>query len=683
MFLVVLLTLTALFFWTLPTAVPMNGTARVISPDTDSDWWARFSQDLIAYEYVPSNNAHGLQAPNRAHNLRTYFEPGGIRVHDRTTADSPTLVSLSVAGLGRGTALAPVSPGIVRQQADRVEIVRPGLVEWYENSAQGLEQGFTLPERPQGKGSLVLTLAVADATASLKGQSVELSSDEGRRLRYNKLKAIDADGQTLFSRLVVPSPDRVYLVVNDIGAKYPLVIDPLLTAIPDTLLESNQPGSSGIKPSAFGRSVSGAGDVNGDGFADVIVGAWGWDGGENEEGAVFVFLGSATGIVGSNPADAHAQIESNQAGARLGWSVSGAGDVNGDGFGDIVAGAYLYRSLLFFEGWGELRVDGTVLVFHGSPTGIVGTDPLSADARIEGNQISSFLGFSVSGAGDVNGDGFDDIIVGVPREGIPFLSNISPNDRQGTGGAALVFLGSATGVTGTGFSDADTALLPYPPGFPALNGSGMGSSVSGAGDVNGDGFADVIVGAPGWSDGVNIGAAVVFLGSSTGLIGSDPASAHARLSSDPTTPMGADVAAAGDVNGDGFGDIIVGAPGFNGSGLSSNSMGAFMVFHGSTQGISATGPAGAQARFEGIMGGHQLGREVAAAGDIDGDGFDDVIVAALGYAGGLDQEGAAYVFRGSPAGIVGTSLRDDAYVRLESQQSRAAVNTVDLGMRMK
>ena len=77
---------------------------------------------------------------------------------------------------------------------------------------------------------------------------------------------------------------------------------------------------------------------------------------------------------------------------------------------------------------------------------------------------------------------------------------------------------------------------------------------------------------------------------------------------------------------------------------------------------------------------HQLGWDVSAAGDVDGDGYDDVIASALGYAGGLDQEGAAYVFRGGPQGIVGTSLRDDAYVRLESGQSRATINTVDIAL---
>ena len=86
-------------------------------------------------------------------------------------------------------------------------------------------------------------------------------------------------------------------------------------------------------------SVSGAGDVNGDGYADVIVGAIFYDAGETDEGAAFVFLGSASGIADGNPATAAAQLESDQGSAHLGYSVSGAGDVNGDGYADVIVGA--------------------------------------------------------------------------------------------------------------------------------------------------------------------------------------------------------------------------------------------------------------------------------------------------------------------------------------------------------
>ena len=118
----------------------------------EGDWLARVQQGLAEREYQASENGEGLQAPNRAHNLRTYFEPSGIRVHDRTAAGSPELLALSLAGVGRGERIAPVAPGEVTSEGARVEIRRPGLVEWYANSPAGLEQGFTLEERPEGEG---------------------------------------------------------------------------------------------------------------------------------------------------------------------------------------------------------------------------------------------------------------------------------------------------------------------------------------------------------------------------------------------------------------------------------------------------------------------------------------------------------------------------------------------------
>jgi hypothetical protein len=107
----------------------------------------------------------------------------------------------------------------------------------------------------------------------------------------------------------------------------------------------------------MGNAVAGAGDVNGDGYADVIVGARLYDAGETDEGAAFVFPGRAEGIADGNPATAAAQLESDQAGANMGNAVAGAGDVNGDGCADVIVGARNYGSgiALVFLGNGEGR----------------------------------------------------------------------------------------------------------------------------------------------------------------------------------------------------------------------------------------------------------------------------------------------------------------------------------------
>jgi hypothetical protein len=250
-----------------------------------------------------------------------------------------------------------------------------------------------------------------------------------------------------------------------------------------TWLESDQAGAW------MGISVAGAGDVNGDGFADVIVGASDYDAGETDEGASFVFLGGPTGIPSGNPSSASARLESNQADAYMGWSVAGAGDVDGDGYGDVIVGASDYDDVETDE--------GAAFVFLGSASGIANGNPSTAAAQLEADQDYAWLGVSVAGAGDVNGDGYADVIVGASG-----YDAGKPDE-----GAAFVFLGSPTGIPSGNPASAAAQLTS------SQADASLGMSVAGAGDVNGDGFADVIVGATDYDDSeTDEGAAFVFLG---------------------------------------------------------------------------------------------------------------------------------------------------------------------------
>ena len=168
----------------------------------DASVHAGIQAHLAAREYRASQNGEGLQAPNRAHNLRTYFEPDGIRVHDRTAAGSPELLELKLSGVGRGDALAAVPAGTVHAEDTRVEIRRPGLVEWYVNGPDGLEQGFTLAERPGGEGKLVLEVRLDGAQAKPRGEELVFETRDRAQARATaKLAAWDARGEPLAAEL--------------------------------------------------------------------------------------------------------------------------------------------------------------------------------------------------------------------------------------------------------------------------------------------------------------------------------------------------------------------------------------------------------------------------------------------------------------------------------------------------
>ncbi len=643
-------------------AAPPPAAAAGPQAPPGSDWLAGAARHIAEREYQASADDLGLQAPNRRHNLRTYFDPTGVRVHDRTAPGAPRLLGLELRGVGRGKALSVVPPGRVVSDGARVEIRRPGLVEWYLNAREGLEQGFTLSRRPAGEGPLVLELALAGARPRLVGVELRIATQTGRWLAYGALAAQDADGDAVPARLETPAEDRIALVVDDRGARYPLTIDPLLTATADTQLESDQAGNCAILPPTcpfFGGAVAGAGDVNGDGYADVIVGAEGYDAGLTNEGAAFIFLGSASGIASGNAATADTQLESNDMGALLGASVAGAGDVNGDGYADVIVGADAYTNVQTDE--------GAAFIFLGSAAGIPDGHPGTADTQLEGDQAISLaehppFGGSVASAGDVNGDGYADVIVG--GEGY--------QNGQLREGAAFVFHGSASGIADGNPGTANKLIESNDAG------AGLGGRVAGAGDVNGDGYADVIVGAEAYTNGqTDEGAAWVFLGSATGIVGSTPGTASAQLEGTQLPPslFGGTVAGAGDVNGDGYSDVLVGAELYDAPSLNE---GAAFIFLGSASGVASGNPATADTQLESNDALAEFGGSVASAGDVNGDGYADVIVGASLYDdadGGLTNEGAAFVFLGSAAGIP-DSNPTTAAAQLESNQASASMGSV-------
>ncbi len=573
------------------------------------DWLDAVRHDLRLSEYRYAPRPDGFwSAPNRAHDLRSLVTADGIEVVSRSLgADEAAggwLLRLTLTGYGRGMNVRPVEPAALSAAGDRVTMDRGSLIEWYANDERGVEQGFTLPKPPQAAaehGPVVLTMKLGGgllAYPTEDGQSVLFKTGSGEPvLRYGELQVRATTGEAVPARLAA-SPGRLEIRIDDRGAVYPLHVDPLMTS-PAWSAESDQASAS------FGYSVGTAGDVNGDGYSDVIVGAYQYDNGQTDEGRAYVYLGSPSG-----PAATPAwTVEGDQGNASFGYSVATAGDVNGDGYADVIVGAYQYDN-------GQVD-EGRAYVYLGSPSGLAATSAWTA----EGDQGNASFGYSVATAGDVNGDGYADVIVGANA-----YDNGQPDE-----GRAFVYFGSASGLAATPVWTAESDQA----------GAYFGESVAGAGDGNGDGYADVIVGAPRYGNGeVLEGRAHVYLGSASGPVVTPGWTGESNQAG---AQLGISVSAAGDVNGDGYADVIVGAFGFD-NGQSDE--GRALVYLGSASGLAAA-PSWAA---EGDQATAYFGGSVATAGDVNGDGFADVIVGAWLHDNGASDEGRAYVYLGSPSG---------------------------------
>lgn len=328
-------------------------------------------------------------------------------------------------------------------------------------------------------------------------------------------------------------------------------------------------------------------DVNGDGYSDLAIWAQGFS---SNTGRVYVYHGGSSGI-GSTPSiTLTGEATSNFFGDAL-----AIGDVNNDGFADLAVGAFNYNT----------RV-GRVYVYHGGSTGI----PNTASQTLTGTADSNF-GISVA-LGDANGDGYEDLAVGA-------------NGYDTVVGQTHIYHGGSTGI-----SDTSSQTLTG-----ELAGDTFGSRLA-MGDANGDGYADLVVGAS-YHDSAT-GRAYVYHGGSTGI----SATLSQTLTGEGAGYQFGSALAMGDANGDGYAELAVGAYIYNGH------WGRAYIYHGGSSGISDT----ASRILTGAS--HALGVShfgfSLAMGDANGDGYADLAVGAKGYVS-ASLEGWAYVYHGGSSGI--------------------------------
>ena len=384
-----------------------------------------------------------------------------------------------------------------------------------------------------------------------------------------------------------------------------------------------------------GWSVSTAGDVNGDGYTDMLIGAPDYNGdadyisytgrsyvvfgGREVGGNGLLLLASLNGSNGF-------KLDSEGVGEESGYSVSAAGDVNGDGYADVLIGAP--------------EQDHSYVVFGGPGVGGSGLLPLASlngtnGFKLDGEMSSDYSGYSVSTAGDVNGDGYADVLIGAPYHASYTGRSYVVFGGRGVGGNGLLSLANLNGVNGF---KLDGEMI----------GDYSGRSVSAAGDVNGDAYADLLIGTRGHAS--NTGRSyVVFGGREVGgngllplanLNGTNGFKLDGEVSGDQS---GYSVSAAGDFNGDGYTDVLIGAVGHTGSGRS------YLMFGGREVGGNGLLPLanlnGTNGfKLDGEVSGDQSGYSVSAAGDFNDDGYADLLISAPSHA---SNTGRSYLMFGN------------------------------------
>ncbi len=604
-------------------------------PASEDTWsqtvGARVERDLLAWRSA----GDAFEAHNPALGLHGALDADGARL---SVGEEQITVRLARWGregevqpfiadppqLGACALGEPEEPGCVRQ----VELTDAGITEWWHSRADGLQQGWEIEAAPRGEGLLTLALDIQGADVELDedGAGAWLDLPEGEAIRVSEIAAWDAEGAPLEAWLE-RSASGLALLVDDEGARYPVTVDPIYSTATSTL---SGPSTS----SYFGWSVSGAGDVNADGYDDVIVGAYNYSSGT---GVAYVYHGSSSGL-----STTASTTLAGSTSSYFGYSVSGIGDVNNDSYDDVAVGSPAYSSN-----------QGRVYVYHGSSSGTSST----AATTINGNPMS-YTGAAVSWVGDVNSDGYDDLAAGAPYNG-------------GNNGSVFIYLGSSSGVSSTvtttlngpgpnsyfGFSLAggDVTGDTYPDllvgayyrssytGAAYLyrsTGTSMStsatSSLSGSSssyfgfavdlaDVNGDGYDDAIVGSYNYSSAT--GLVSWFRGSSSGVA----TSATGTLAGSSSSRFGFSLSSA-DVNSDGYDDVIVGSPYY------SSYYGRVSVYQG-----GSSGPSSATTTITGSTSGGYLGYSVAGVGDVNADGYQDVVAGAPYVS---SNTGAAYLYLG-------------------------------------
>jgi hypothetical protein len=565
------------------TATPVGASSLQLKSDS---WHERAKQFIKKEEYgIKWKNSLGeYVAVNRKNQIGFYFQPNGYRVvsfSSHETTNWEAGFALNAIQRGKNN-FKTISNPLVKQRGNELVYQCPDYAVEYLNDTNGMRQNFIINERLKGNGNLEVVLHLDGDlhAAPTDGTGVSLYATENGKA-VTKMK---------YDQLKVWDRDH-------------------------------KPLAASIEVRDNGKTL-----------------------------VIAVEDGAATYPVTIDPLNHTADWTDNGLGVLpsldvlYGSTVSDAGDVNNDGFDDIIIGAPASLDVLSST---VIASTGQAFIYFGSGTGLSATPNVTLQSS---STINALFGFSVSSAGDINADGYDDVIVGAPGDEATLSFGIPFGSLTNKIGKAYIYYGNSTpasiassvltiSLRATDFLGATFGVTVNPL---------YGYSVSGAGDVNNDGYSDVIVGSPTYTDIGTLtlaGRATVYLGSGSGLNTASPVHRSAGLLGN--TLFGFSVSSAGDMNNDGADEVLIGAPGA--LTLLPGLTGSVYVYTGialPTAGSISASPIkySSSALLKTLF-----GFSVSNAGDVNDDGFDDIVVgepASLSL-NGLVTVGRASVFFGS------------------------------------
>lgn len=646
-----------------------NITAPVVKGEVQQNWVQAAQNEILAQQYFfRSNDGESFSVVNKSQNIFAAMTAKSMTLSNNHNSNNWD-VTFNLNSISAGKSELP--SGELRNidfNKERIAYHFENYTIEYFNTQEGIRQNFILNSFPAGEQTASVNISLdSKLNAHLIKNNLIFTHNSVQMLSYSDLKVWDKNGKSLKAQMHLQN-DQLAIEVDMKNAVLPVTIDPISSSYAWKIIggqdnaglgfwicgrgDLNGDGFSdvavgapnytntfsfegalfiyygsaaglsttpdwaqygGKENSSFGRCVSIEGDVNGDGFDDVIVGASEYDNPSKDEGKAWLYLGSASGV-GTSPVW---EYESNRKAAKFADAVSIVGDLNNDGYDEVVIGA---------KAWDDDEVLGAIVdslgnkagkfwVFNGTATGLNPTPAMEC----VGNTTDANLGVSVDAAGDVNGDGYGDINIG----GYIFLIG---------DGMICTFHGGPGGCDDI-------------PDFMAVGGaedtSFFAVNLSNAGDLNGDGYSDVVIGMPRYDTyGVyNAGKLQIHYGSDTGLT----APIYELFGEGQYNERwGFNVNDCGDQNQDGYDDLLVTAKNFipEGGGPA-DSVGKTYLFLGGPNGISTTPIWSYEGESKSAV-----GANAAAAGDVNGDGINDILLSSDAYSDGIIGQGAAYLFYG-------------------------------------